>query len=225
MAKKRCPACERKVNEAATECPHCKKQLEVVWWEVQGGSGERLLFSGKGSIETIREQLISRQLQLSNRCRQYIEKLDRVVEGQDLYSLKKEMEWRSLRDYANKVFDLQKLYNPVEAYGKRSARITWAVVGAITAIAWNTSGLLMYGASPVVAVLLSILLLLLTPTIIGLIIGSVVISSIYNIPATGMGFRTVFAVLIGLAVGGAAGWTVGYLIGVFIGLGKKKVIA
>ena len=223
-AKKTCPACNKQIPEAATECPQCKKQLETLCWEIERESNERVSFSGPGGVESLREKLISGELKLRDRCRQYTKVLERVEASEEHFGVKKEKEWKTLRDYANAEFSLQVLYAPVQACAKRGAMITGIVVGLLVAIAWNTSGLLAVGANPAAAVVLAIGMLLLFPTVIGLIIGSLVVSAIYRIPATGMGFRTLIAAILGLLVGLAVGWTVGYAIGALCGLRVKKVL-
>ncbi|MCK4816898.1 hypothetical protein KA005_14100 [bacterium] len=226
MAKKTkaCPACGKQIDESAKECPECKKQLEILHWEIEQEFGEKVVFLEPNAEESVREQLISGKLKLNNRCRQFINTLQRVEDGKDHYETKQEMEWKTLRDYANSVFSLQVLYNPVQAYGKRVAFITWVIVGAITAIGWNTNILLAAGANPIVAVILSIVLLALLPTVVGLAIASIVVGGIYALPPLGMAIRSLIALLIGALVGGAIGWTLGYLIGVLIGTIKKKVL-
>lgn len=227
MAKKEkpCPACYKKIDESATECPECKKKLEILHWELEQDSGEKMVFSEPNAEDSIREQLISGKLKLINRCRQFTTALQRVVEEKDHYETKDEKDWKALKDYANSSFSLQVLYNPVQAYGKRVALIATVTIGIITAIGWDTQMLLTVGANPVIAVILSILLLVLTPTVIGLAIGSYVVGRIYGLPPFGMAFQTFFAIVIGAIIGAAAGWTIGYLIGVIIGLTKKKVLA
>ena len=226
MAKKKkiCPACNKEIDELAIECPECEKQLEILCWEIEKESGEKVLFFGKTVEESIREHLLSGKLKLSNHCRQYIKILKRMEEGKEYYGLKKEMKWKTIRAYANSVFSLQVLYSPVKACGKRTAFITWAVIGIVAAIGWNIAALLSFGANPIVAILWSMILLLLTPTVIGLAIGSFVVSKFYSLPPFGMAFRTLFAIVIGVLIGAAVGWTVGYLIGVSIGAVKKKIL-
>ncbi|MBU1163244.1 MAG: hypothetical protein KKA75_03740 [Proteobacteria bacterium] len=226
MAKKEkeCPACKKNIDESAKECPECKKRLEILNWEIQQDSGESIVFSEPDAEEAIRERLISGELKLINRCRHFTTALQRVTDENDHYENKEEKEWKTLKDYANSSFPLQVLYNPVQAYGKRVAMITGVTILIITAIAWDTEMLIAAGANPVIAVILSVLLLALTPTVIGLAITSYVVGRIYSLPPFGMAFRTLFAVVIGVLAGGAVGWTVGYLIGVIIGLTKKKVL-
>lgn len=227
MAKKEktCPACDKKIDDSAKECPECKKKLEILHWEVEADSGEKIVFSEPNTEDSIREQLISGKFKLINRCRQFTTVLQRVTGENDHYETKDEKEWKTLKDYANSSFSLQVLYNPVQAYGKRVAFIATATIGIITAIGWDTQMLLDAGANPIIAVILSILLLVLTPTVIGLAIGSYVVGRIYSLPPFGMAFRTFFAMVIGAIIGAAVGWTIGYLIGVIIGLTKKKVLA
>jgi uncharacterized membrane protein YccC len=213
MAKKKktCPACMKKIDESAKECPECKKSLEILHWEVEKESGEKVVCSGPNAKDTIRDQLISGELNLINRCRQFTTVLQSIQDEKDHYEIKKEKDWKTLRDYANTSFSLQVLYNPVQAYGKRAAIITAATIGIITAIAWDTEMLLATGANPFLAVILSILLLTLTPTVIGLAIASYVVGGIYRLPPFGMAFRTFFSIIIGALVGAAVGWTIGYL--------------
>lgn len=223
-AKKTCPSCKKQIDENATKCPQCKKELEILFWEIEPEPGNKVLYSGEGAEATIREQLLSGKLKLSDRCRQYINMLERVENGNEHYGLKREMDWKTLRDYANAVFSLQVLYNPVSAYGKRVAQVTWVVIGSIVAIGWNMDILLAAGASPLGAFVISAILLLLTPTVIGLGIASFVVGNIYRFPPLGMAIRTFIAIIIGGLIGGIVGWTVGYLIGVLIGLTKRKML-
>lgn len=226
MAKKtkECPACQKQISDDAKECPECKKTLEILHWEIELGSGEKLLFFEPTAEETIREHLVDRKLNLSNRCRQFIKSLARVEAGQDHYETTKELEWKTLRDYADKVFSLQVLYNPVQAYGKLAARITWIASGIIVAIVWNTEMLLANDAGIVGAILWSIVLLLTSPTIIGVGIVSFIVSRVYDLPPFAMAFRTFIGILVGAIAGAVIGWTAGYLIGVFIGLSKGKFL-
>jgi hypothetical protein len=225
MAEKRiCPACKKEIKETATRCPECQKQLEILCWEIEQESGQMVLYSGEGAEASIREDLISGKLRLLNRCRQHVKVLERVEQGEEQYGLKKEMEWKTLRDYTDNVSSLQGLYNPVKAYGREVAMTTWKIAGIIIAVGWNTDALLAAGSNPLVAIVISSVLLLLTPTGIGLGIGSVVIGNIYHIPPLGIVIRNFVAIILGILVGGAVGWTLGYVIGALIGLTKEKVL-
>jgi len=227
MAKKTkaCPACKKDIAEDATTCPLCGKQLEILHWEIEQESGEKILIIDPNAADLIREQLLSGKLKLSNRCRQYIKALMKVEEGKDEYGIKKEMEWKTLKDYANSVFSLQVLYNPAGAYGKQTAGYAVYGIGAITAIGWNASALLANGAGIIATIFWSIVLLFTNLTVIGVFIVSFIISKIYDLPPFAMAFRSYIALLIGGIVGLVGGWPIGYLIGVFIGLSKKKVLA
>lgn len=223
-AKKTCPSCKKEINANAKKCPECQKDLEILYWDIELESGDKALYPGEGAEPSIREQLVSGKLKLSNRCRQYINVLEGVEDGQEHYGLKKEMEWKTLRNYADGVFSLQALYNPFKAYGKRVAKITWAVIGAIVAIGWNMDILLTAGANPLIALVISVVLLLLTPTVVGLGIASFVVGSTYRFPPFSMAFRTLIAIIIAGLIGGAVGWTLGYLIGALVGFTKKKML-
>lgn len=98
------------------------------------------------------------------------------------------------------------------------------VVGGIVAIGWNMQVLLTAGAPPFIAFVWSVVLLLLIPTVIGFVIGSVVVGGIHGLRPFRVAFGTLGAVLIGALVGGIVGWTFGYLIGIIIGLTKKRVL-
>jgi hypothetical protein len=198
--------------------------LEILHWEIEQESGEKALYFGEEAEKALREQLISGKLKLSNRCRQYVNVLERIEEGKEQSGLKQEKEWKTLRDYADGMFSLQKLYNPAKADGKRVARITWMVVGGIVAIGWNMQVLLTAGAPPFIAFVWSVVLLLLIPTVIGFVFGSVVVGGIHGLRPFRVAFGTLGAVLIGALVGGIVGWTFGYLIGIIIGLTKKRVL-
>lgn len=221
---KPCPACNKQIDKSSKVCPECKKILRVLYWELEQASGKKTTYPESVAEAEIRERLISGDLTLSDRCRQYTDVLLGVTDGKDDYQSRNIEDWKTLKDFAGSCFSLQVLYDPVPAYGKRVAFITAITVGIIVAIGWNTSALLAVDANPIVAVILSALLLALTPTIIGLAIASFITGAIYDIPAMGMVWRTVFAIVIGGISGAVIGWTLGYLIGCIIGLTKKKVL-
>jgi hypothetical protein len=220
-----CPDCKQQVAEDAASCSSCGKHLKVLSWEIESASGEKLHLTEPDAVPSIRDQLIAGKLTLSDHCRQFIKALERVEADQDVYGIKKEREWKTLRDYASKSFELQVLYDPINAYDKQTAQIVTVIVGAIMAVGWNTEALLGYDANPIIAVLLSIFLLLTTPTVVGLLIASFIVSLIYDLPAFAMAFRSLAAIFVGGLAGLVVGWPVGYLIGMFIGLSKAKVFA
>jgi hypothetical protein len=224
-ALKTCPACKKQIDEKATQCPECKKQLEILYWEIEQTTGEKVLYQDGEAKTSIRDQLLSGQMKLTDRCRQYLHALKSVEDGIDNYSVKNDLGWKTLRDYADKVFDLQVLYNPAMAYGKSTAQTTWVIVGFLVAIGWNADILIAAGANLIVAIVFSLVLLLLTPTVLGLGIASFILAGMYQLPAMGMAIRTFFAILIGALVGAAVGWTFGFAIGALIGLTKKKALS
>lgn len=247
VAKRPCPACGKKVVAGTAECPHCGREVERVCWELETG-GERRFFAGKKGLAELGAALVSGSVQLGDRCRQRIEWLDSKegrttsgggsadeserqnvdqAEGENgganqRFVVKEERAWQTLGAYADSEFELRRLYDPVGAWGKRSAFVTWGVVGVVVAVAWNTDGLLAYGAHPIVALLLGAGMLLLLPTVIGLIVGSLVVGSLYGVPGMGMGFRTLVAAFLGVAVGAVVGWTFGYLVGAVIGMREPR---
>ena len=127
---KTCPACKTKIDKKSDTCPSCGKQLEILYWEIEQASGEKMVLAGGEAEITIRDDLLAKKLTLSDPCRQIIKKLSRVVNGQDVYVIKEEKPLLKLKDYANSVFELQVLYNPASAYGKLVAKITgvWSVL-------------------------------------------------------------------------------------------------
>jgi hypothetical protein len=226
MAKKKklCPACQKEINESAKKCPKCNKKLEILNWEIEWDSGQKLQLSGPDAENSIRDQLISGQLKLENRCRQFVTSLQSVKDEKEYYEVKQEKDWKTLRDYANDIFSLQVLYDPQRAYGKKFALITTAIIGIITAIAWDSDLLLTVGANPIMAIICSVLLIALSPTVIGLFIASAIVGRIYHLSPFGLAVRTFVALFIGVVIGLVVGWTIGYLIGVVIGKTKKKVL-
>jgi hypothetical protein len=223
-AQKICPSCNTAINPTEKKCPNCKKALELTYWEIELDTGEKTLYVGDEAEANIREHLVSGKLKLVNRCRQYTTALEKVVDGNDQYINKTELEWKSLRDYTDRVFALQVLYDPIKAYGKQAAQTTWIIIGVIVAVGWNADPFLATGANLIVAIIISIVLLLLTPTVIGLIIAAYIAAAIFGLPATGIAFRSFISILIGMLAGGAVGWTIGNLIGVIIGSTKKKAL-
>lgn len=219
-----CPSCRKAIDQKVKKCPNCQKQLEILYWEVEQHTGEKVLYSGEKAEVTIRENLIAGTLQLTYPCRQYVTLLKGVANGEDQYESLPDMGWKTLRDYADEVYALQVLYSPVMADGKRVAQQVWVLAGFVVAIAWNASPLLAIGVNPFVAILISIGLLILTPTIVGIAVGSVVVGGIYGFPPFGMAVRTGVAILVGAVVGGLISWTLGFAIGAIIGLTKKKMV-
>ena len=219
-----CPSCNAKINVTAQKCPNCKKILVITNWEIELDNGEKSLYFGEKAIVNIREHLVSGKIRLANRCRQYTSVLEKVIDGNDQYTTKAESEWKSLLDYADNVFTLQVLYDPVKAYGKQAAKTTWGIVGVIVAIAWYANLFLSVGANPLAAIVVSIILLLLTPTVIGLGIAAAIAAAMFNLSGVAIVIRSLISILIGVLAGGITGWTIGYLIGITIGSTKKKVI-
>lgn len=224
MAEKlQCPACAAKLWGDGSECTACGREIEVLCWEITSGAGN-FSFRGKQGLSELRERLVDGTIALGDRCRQLVERLVEVVDGTDRFEAKEDRDWKPLREYAQKEFALRALYDPVGAYGTRSAYITWAVAGIAVATAWNADGMLAAGAHPVAAVLLGLVMVVLFPTVIGVVIGALVIGAIYGIPGMGVGWRALVAVGLGAAVGGAIGWTIGYGIGALVGLRKSRAI-
>lgn len=222
--KKTCPSCQKEIDADAKKCPECQTELEILYWEIETESGEKVLHSGEQSVRSIREELISGKLKLSNRSRQYIEILQRVEDGKRDYGLKEEMEWKILRDYADQEFQLQVLYRPVPAYGKRVAQITAVIFGVIVAIGWTMDILLAAGINPLIALVISIALLGFTPTVVGLGIIAFGVGVAYDITFFSLIVRPPLALIAGLIVAIVVGLPIGFMIGVLIGLTRKKVL-
>jgi RNA polymerase subunit RPABC4/transcription elongation factor Spt4 len=220
MDSNKCPACHKIIKKSMNVCPECNTQLKVIFWEIENDFGKKILFD---SEDLIKKQLISGTLKLNNRSRKIEKILYKIEKGKKEYKILKEMKWKTLKDYANSVFSLQVLYNPIKAYEKRLGIIILLILAFITAICWNANILLSAGANLIVAILLSILLILLSPTIIGLCIASIIIGNFYNFPPLGLFIRTSIAIGIGAIVGGLFGFPIGYLIGYFIGKSKKVI--
>lgn len=222
---KSCPSCKKEIDEKLVKCPHCQKQLEIQYWEIEQDNGEKILLTSENAESTIRNNLLTTKLRLTNRARQYTDMLKSIEDGKDQYVTKQDKGWKTLRDYADQVYSLQALYNPIMADGKKMAQNVFTIVGVITAIGWNTIPLVNAGANIVLAILISGVLLILTPTVVGMAIGSFVVGNMYGFPPFGMAVRTVVAIIVGLIVGGIVGWTLGFGIGALIGLTKKKVLS
>lgn len=221
---KTCPACQQEIDSSAADCPLCNRKLEILHWEIEPESGENFIFAGPEATNSIREKLLSNQLKIADRCRQYVQVLLKIEGDQPEYGIKNEMEWKTIRDYANPVFDLQMLYNPVGAYSKLTAKMVGYGLGALTALGYLISVLMENDAGIIASIFWSIVLLFTNLTVIGVFIISYIISRIYDLEPFAMAFQSYFSLLVGGIVGLIGGWTLGYLIGVFIGLSKKKVL-
>jgi hypothetical protein len=219
MAKnKTCPACAQETKDSETKCPRCGEQLEILIWEIELGSGECVRHS---NVEKIREGLLSGKYQLSDKCRQYKDVLSQISEGQRQYDRIDETKWHTIRIFAENEFSLLVLYDPRKAYGQRVTGITGGLVGGLVAIGWVASGLVAAGANPLLAIVLSVILLLSTFTVIGLFIAGNLIGNAYAVPWLGL---VIVAFIVGIVAGIATGFTIGRWIGFQIGSRKPIMI-
>jgi hypothetical protein len=216
---KTCPSCNKEIKASTTVCPQCREQLEIVVWEIELASGDCLHHS---QVEAIREDLLSGKFQLSDRCRQYKDVLVQINDGQKQYDKIDETKWHTVKDFADREFLLLSLYDPRKAYGQRAQEITGVLVGSLVAVYWIASGLMAAGANPVLAIVLSVILLLSTFTVIGLFVAGHLIGNAYGIPLLGL---VIVAFIVGIVAGIATGFTVGRWIGLQIGSRKPKLIA
>jgi len=119
-------------------------------WEIEMDSGEKILIDDAYKFENfVREKLISGELKLSNRFRNF-HKAKRQQESP------KEADWKIIRNHTDKIFDLEILYNPIKArvkeYGMQAAMLTWKIAGAIIAVWWNAIPFFNLDVSPILAI-------------------------------------------------------------------------
>lgn len=224
--KKTCPSCQKEIPGSSTVCPQCKAELEVLVWDVEKSAGQqRLSFRGSAAVGMLRDALLSGEIKLSDPARQRIEVLAGVENGQHRFVIKKERKTKPLKHYASKIFELQVLFAPVKAYGKRWAMITWVVVGGCTALTWNAYGLVLLGSHPVIAAFVGALMLVSLPTFILALPVFVIAAKAYNVTFMPLIMRTFFSYVYGAIVGAAVGWTFGYLVGAMLGARKKPLLS
>lgn len=224
MAKKeKCPSCGNAVNSGQVECPNCLADLIITRWEIEIIPKQILSFEGSTAIEEIKKKLLSGEIMLSDRSRRTTRVLERVTDNKEHYRITKEEPWKDLKQYADKVFEIQQLYDPASAIGKSYAMGFCLTVGILFTIGANTELLVQAGANIIIAIIIGAVALLVSPTLIGLAIVSVVAGMIYGLPLAALGLRCLLAMLVGLVLGFGVGWPVGYLIGSIVGGGKKVV--
>ncbi|MGD9161312.1 MAG: zinc ribbon domain-containing protein [Desulfobacteraceae bacterium] len=222
--KESCPNCGEKISITDETCKHCKKQLEVTVWHIKKKSGETFTYTHPQAIENIKEGLISGKLKLTFQCKQTTKRLI-YVEGENDHWETEEKKWETLRDYTDRYFPLQVLYNASTVYGRLGAIIGWIFGAIIITIWWNAGFLMQCGARILAAISLTVLLLLFTPTVIGLLIVAFIVSTIYDINNTvGVALRTLLSIGIGIIGGAIAGAIPCYILGYIFGLSKKKQI-
>ena len=218
---KRCPSCSGRMPASATVCPRCKTELQVTVWEIQQTASQATCFRGREAVSRIKSGLISGTLKLSDMCRQRIEVLDRIENGEPRYSVKKEKRWDSLSAYARREFELHVLFAPARAYARLGSHVGFPLVAIPTAVYWSVTGLMYAGASPLNAVLLGILMLLSVPTVILAVPVFLIVSRIYDVPAFALTF---FSYVYGVVGGGVVGFTIGAAVGALLAVRKKPVV-
>ena len=194
---------------------------QEISWEIEKESGEIVLFSGTNAEESIRKQLLARDLKLSDRCRQHI----KILSEGSMEVIRIEVkEWKTIRDYADDVFSLQVLYSPINAYMERYILIPIGaaiLIGIIVGIVYNTYMLVDVGVGLGEALVWSIILLFLGVTIAGGFITIAVFN--YFHPYISLGNIYLAAVSRALIVLVIV-LILGYIIIFFTGLTKKKLL-
>ncbi len=94
------------------------------------------------------------------------------------------------------------------------------IICALVTILANAELLVGAGANPIVAFIIGCVILLLLPTVIGLVIGSFLVGWIYDLPGLAMAFRCLFGGLLGAV----AGLIIGFPLGHLFFAGKKKPV-
>jgi hypothetical protein len=212
-----CPFCKKEIDATKSKCPSCKKELEVLFWEIETESGNTETYKGEGAEKVIRKKLLSGELKLSDRCRQYVNRIVNIEAGEAIYELKKDKGWKSVKESANKVLTLQELYNPTMAHGKEAAKIAWAIVGLISAVAYLTYYYTGAGHSGFIALLFGIGTIIISATGVGLLI-------LAFIGGMNMLIQILIAMIAGVAIGAVVGWTFGLIIGAIVGSRKEKLL-
>jgi len=209
---KTCPLCKKQIAAKSTKCPECKKELPE-HWEVKKLLGTTSFYFGNEiKFDNIRTQLISGTLKLSDKYRIYNN------------SLVDKKEWRTMREYTDGIDELKILYAPVQVCSRLGGLIGAMLVGPLIAIGWVTAFLLTFEVNIIIACILSILLIILTPTVIGFFLGAVVVGAIYSIPISEIGFSILAAALAGFLAAFIIGYPIGALFGALTGIMKKKII-